>query len=389
MPISTADYRQYDPVSISTYGPNAAGSLFAGVRGSLATTGGLTSNGARYVQFVTHRPYPIARWWWLNGATVGTNFIQAGIYTKAGQLIAISPKTLSAGTVNEPQYVPAYVGGANQITNGSSSTDAQTYTTGSVVMKAGRLYLMSVENSHASSAAAVSSITQTGGGAPTFASRSTVQFNGTLNRVSIWSCVPTVDFSGTLDITITGSANTGACWSLAEFLHVDTTTNDGIVQNATSTGNSTTPLATLSAYGSVNNATFGAFGVGAANAGTPSTGYFEVSDNTAATPAQALQTVFRLDNDTTVDETITSAQWGACAVEIKALSTASILIPAMTGYLALWANGNTATIMRNISGSMQPAQSQETGLTNGLPQTATMVSGAFLPVFGITRRATP
>jgi hypothetical protein len=311
-----------------------------------------------------------------------------GIYNNNGELLASSAKAIVTDASGIMFLPSAAVGAATNRTNGSSSTDAATYTTGSVTMKAGRLYLMASEDSHASSAPAVSSITATGGGAPTFTSRSSVQFNGTLNRVSIWSCVPSADYTGTLDITFAATA-TGACWQLVEFMHVDTTTNDGIVQNATGTGSSTTPLATLSAFGSANNATFGAFGVGAANAGTPSTGYFETGDNTAATPAQALQTVYRYDNDTTVDETITSAAWGACAVEIKALAAGNFIVPTGQYFLAHWSNGNTATIVRSLSGVMQAGHMQEAGLTTGLPQTFTPVSAAFLPLFGITRRATP
>lgn len=206
---------------------------------------------------------------------------------------------------------------------GSSSTDANSYTTASVTMKAGLLYLMSVENSHGSSATAVSAITATGGGAPTFTSRSSVQFNSSLNRVSVWSCVPGSDYTGTLDIAFGGTTQTGACWSLTEFLNVDTTTNDGVVQQVTNTGSSTVPYAVLAAYGSNFNVSFGAFGVGAANAGTPIAGYTELSDTTAATPAQALQTIFQnVLADRVVGETISTAQWGACGLELKSLNTA-------------------------------------------------------------------
>lgn len=204
----------------------------------------------------------------------------------------------------------------------SSSTDATSYTTASVTMKAGRLYLMSVENSHGTTATAVSAITATGGGAPTFTSRSTTQFNGTLNRVSVWSCVPGADFVGTLDIAFGGTTQTGAVWSLNEFNNVDTATNDGVVQQVVSTGNNTMPYASLSAYGSDYNSSFAAVGVGAANAGAPFPAYTELSDTTAATPAQALQTIFQnLTVHRTPGETITSAQWGVCAIELKATQT--------------------------------------------------------------------
>ncbi len=204
----------------------------------------------------------------------------------------------------------------------SSSTDATSYTTASAVMKAGKLYLMSVENSHGTSATAVSAITATGGGAPTFTSRSTTLFNTNLNRVSVWSCVPGADYTGTLDIAFGGTTQTGAVWSLSEFNNVDTTTSDGMVQQTVATGNSAQPLTTLAAYGSAYNASFYTVGVGAANAGAPLAGYTELSDTTAATPAQAMHTGFQnLTQDRTPGDTITSAQWGVCGLEIKTIFT--------------------------------------------------------------------
>jgi hypothetical protein len=180
-------------------------------------------------------------------------------------------------------------------------------------------------------------------------------------------------------------------WSLNAFYHVDTATNDGIVQNATGTGSSVTPLATLAAFGSANNATFGAFGQAAAAAGAPeSTSYIELSDTTTGTPAQALQTDFRPDNDTTVSETITSAAWGACAVEIKSLGTGAVYVPPMRGYLALHASGATATFLRKTAWT-QFAGAYLQASAGGLPSIgtpATFTGSPNVPLFGFTRRAT-
>lgn len=195
----------------------------------------------------------------------------------------------------------------------SSSTDANNYVTGTVTLKAGRLYLMAVENSKGSATAdVVSSIT----GGPTFTSRSSVAYNTNLNRVSIWSAVPTADYTGTLTINFGGVTQTGAVWALTEVSGVDMSTTDGIVQQATGTGNSGTALATLAAFASTANFTFGAMAHAAATATTFGSGFTESSDQTTATPAQALETEHLLGNDTTVDATFTSAQWGACAIEL-------------------------------------------------------------------------
>lgn len=219
-----------------------------------------------------------------------------------------------------------------------------------------------------------------------------MQFNSNLNRVSIWSAVPTSDYTGTLTIDFGGTTQTGCCYSLAAFSNVDTTTNDGVVQTATGTGNSTTPLATLAAFGSADNGTFGAFGQAAAANGTPSTSYWELGDVTAATPAQSLQTDYRPDNDTTVDETITSAQWGAVAAELKSRGTGIWTLPPGQYWFGMWGNGTTATITRLTTVAMQMYGYLQNSLTSGLPLTATPATQAgssSFPIAGITSRSSP
>jgi hypothetical protein len=202
------------------------------------------------------------------------------------------------------------------VTSGSDSTDGNFYNTASVTLKAGRLYLMSVELSHASSAPLITAIQSTPMSGVSMTSRSTTTFNGGLNRTSIWSYVPTRDWTTALFFNIAASV-TGIAWSLDEVTGVDTTTNDGVVQQAVGTGTSTTPLATLAAFGSVENGAYAAHGQAAAAATTPGSGWTELADVTAATPPQALETAYRFDNDTTADATITSAAWGSCAIELK------------------------------------------------------------------------
>lgn len=379
-----------DPVFLS---PFSMSGFWRGYRMSGSATpasGTFTGAGAVvYQPIYIARPYTIQRWWWLNGATTGTDYVQVAIYDSTFTRVAASPQVLSAGSANVIQTTTHGIAGANLYAN-SSSTDAASYTTFSATLKAGTLYLMAVENSHGSSASAVSSISS----GPTFTSRSSVQFNSSLNRISIWSAVPATDYTGTLAINFGGTTQTGACWSLCEFNNVDTASNDGIVQNATGTGSSTTPLATLSAFGSANNATFGAFGVASAASGTPSTGYLELSDGTASTPAQALQTDFRTDNDTTVDETIASNPWGAAAVEIKSRGTGPFTIPPVRGYMATWCSGSTATLFRaqpQAFDYMQEGGFYVESSGNWLRPTAspqTMSSGNIY-VCGITNRSTP
>ncbi len=299
-------------------------------------------------------PFVVSKAFVLNGATVGTDSWDLGVYrmtdmtTGRLDLVRSTGAVVSAGTINRLAEASAWKVAANSaaITAGNDSTDSATYTTASVTLKAGKLYIAAVENS-AASAGTISSITNTG--APTFAAApatSTTQYNGTANRISIWTCVPTVDYTGTLVITF-GATQTGCVWAINEFSGVDTTTNNGIVQSAVGTGTSVTPLATLAAFGSANNATFQCHGHAAATATTAGTGFTELSDTTTATPAQALETEWTVANDTTADATITSAAWGAVAVEIKADASSFVIPASMPGapntYLAFTCNGSTAT----------------------------------------------
>jgi len=328
----------------------------------------------------------VYRWFWLNGATVGTDNLQMGLYYDdpagqgPGKIFAAGNMALSAGTVNLCQFVDPTGPAPAGVTLGTSSTDAATYATASVRMYAGRMYTIAVENSHGTSASAVSGVTATGGGAPTFTSRATTQYNGTLNRVSLWTCVPTVDYTGTLTIAFGGVTQTGACWNLTEWHFVDTATNDGIVQAVTGTGTSVTPLATLAAFGSTNNATLGAFGWAAATTLTPGTGFFELADTSAATPAQALGVEYRPDNDTTVDGTITSAAWGSIGAEIKAASapTDGFTLPPGRYWIGMWGSGTTATIFSH-GGSAATSRYGNSYLQSSLGSTGTF--GAGLPNF--------
>lgn len=307
------------------------------------------SNMVRFFPLYLLEPYPVAKGFWLNGSVINAGtFWDLGVYRMTdpatGRLDAIrtSGAIASQGTASAVFAVPAWHIAIVNLTSGNSSTDATSYATASVTLKAGKLYLISVENSHGSSATAVSTIT----GGPTFTSRSTTQYNTSLNRVSIWSAVPTVDYTGTLTIDFGATTQTGACWSIEEFTGVNTTTNHGIVQNAVGTGNSGTALATLAAFGSTDNATFGAHGHAAATASAPGTGFTEMADQTTATPAQALETAWRVDNDTTVDATFTSAQWGSCAVELAVDTSPLIIPPAVRGdiYMGFGSTGGSGTV---------------------------------------------
>jgi hypothetical protein len=98
-------------------------------------------------------------------------------------------------------------------------------------------------------------------------------------------------------------------------------------------------------------------------------------------------------NDTTMDETISSVAWGACAVEIKSLGTGAVYVPPMRGWLALHCNGTTATVFRKTAWTEfgGPIYLNSPAPPAGLPAIGlpvTQSGSAVVPVFGFTRRAT-
>jgi len=348
-----------NPVVIHPWSRASLGLGVANISAAASGTGPTTMN--LYPLYLME-PFTVAKAFWCNGATVGTDSIDLGVYamtdmaTGRCDLIRSTGAVLSAGTASVVQEVSAWKVGRANLTSGNDSTDrssAPGYTTASVTLKAGRLYLLSFVNT-AADAAVASAIT----GGPGWTSRSSTQFNTTGHRVSIWSGVPTVDYTGTIDIAF-GATQTGCCWVLDEMSGVGTSTTDGIVQQAVGTGNSTTPLATLAAFGSANNATYGATGVANTSTVAPGAGFTELAEATAATPASRVETEWSVANDTTVDSTVTSGQWGMCAVEIKADTSPFVIPPSAPGvpniYMAFVCSGSTATILRKLPGAGQNA----------------------------------
>lgn len=357
-----------------------------------------TANAAQFYPCRLEDPFTVSRAFVLNGATVGTNSWDIGVYrmtdpaTGRLDLIRSTGAVLSSGSVNRVAETTAFRVARTNLTSGGSSTDQDTYTTASVTLKAGRLYCLAIENSHASSAPAVSSIT----GGPSWTSRATTQFNGNANRVSLWTGVPSQDYTGTLDIFFGSSSGvTGAVWALDEMSGVDTSTDDGIVQTATGTGTSTTPAATLAAFASSNNATYGVQGKAANATSTPGTGFTELSDTGTATPAQSISTEWRVDNDTTVDFTITSTAWGCLAAEVKADTSPFVVPPTMPGspdiYLAASFSGTTATLFRLSAGAANTRSMGILGRTATFPLPSTVVpttvANNIIPVLGLCSRS--
>ena len=153
--------------------------------------------------------------------------------------------------------------------------------------------------------------------------------------LSIWRALSASPSSGAVTITFS-SAPELCLWSISEFGGIDTGGTNGssaVVQTATnSTTADTTLTVTLSAFGSANNATFGAFSGKdntATATGTPGTGFTEIHDLTLQdgdfSYHQECYTEWRNDNDTGVDMTFSATRQDILgqAIEIKAAAAAA------------------------------------------------------------------
>lgn len=243
---------------------------------------------------------------------------------------------------------------AASLTASSSSTDANSYATASVTLKAGRLYLLAVTNSKATTPDAA---VPTGGA--TWTSVRTNLFNTAATptqRVSLFRGIPTVDYTGVVTIGFAGVTQTGAAWSLVELYGVDTATNQGVVQNAGGlTDSGTSVTATLAAFGSAQNGTLGVAAKGSVGLFTPGVGFSELADVNTATPAQALEVAFRNDNDTSVDASWTGAIAASnIGAELKALSGTAINAGDVDAPILakLWGPAATVTLTNLTTGEL-------------------------------------
>lgn len=137
--------------------------------------------------------------------------------------------------------------------------------------------------------------------------------------------------AGALTASWGAEVQTDICISVTQYSGVDTSGTNGsgaIVQSATNkdeTGTATSLTITLGAFGSVNNATFGALadGNGASETASAGTGFtMKGSAQCVVSDALSVYDEFRSDNDTTVNFTWTTGiNAGGIACEIKAAVT--------------------------------------------------------------------
>ena len=212
----------------------------------------------------------------------------------------------------------------NPLTGASSTTDASSYTTASVTPGANRLVLVQVVNTKAT----LPDTPTLSGNGLTYVQIATVTYDtiaSPLKRETLFRALGASPSAGAITIDFAGTNQTGCIWSVAEFIDVDTGGTNGsaaVVQSATNNANTGTSLTvTLAAFGSTDNATYGAFAINDNVAINPGTGFTEIHDNVlGAVPVTGSETEWKDSNDTSVDASSSDAankRWGGIAVEIK------------------------------------------------------------------------
>lgn len=239
---------------------------------------------------------------------------------------------------------------ATTLTSGSDGTTVSLATTASVTPSANKLQLLHV---HAHPAGGPGYATVTGCGL-TWVSVDQHNYDGGGGDTQmLYRALGGSPSTGALTIDFgTGNDQLEICWSLAEFGNVDTSGSDGagaVVQAVKATGTSTTPSATLAAFGSTDNATYAAVSTGSGGypliAGLPN----ELHNFQGPTVGLLTLSEWKGYNDTTADASCVSTVWGVIAVEIKGAS--SLTTAAFSGSGTATVTGTGASLVK-ASGSI-------------------------------------
>lgn len=149
-------------------------------------------------------------------------------------------------------------------------------------------------------------------------------------RLTVFRAMGASPTTGALTADFAVQAQTDMGIVVDEFSGIDTGGTDGstaVVQSATALDDTITVAtltATLAAFGSVNNATYGAFAIGSVSStSTAGTGFTKIGD-LGTTTNNRVTTEFRNDNDTSVDMSWSAnEEIGGIGIEIKAAAVVS------------------------------------------------------------------
>lgn len=220
----------------------------------------------------------------------------------------------------------------------------------------GDLYVLAITNTGAVTAPTATVSVGTTAGTQSFTSRQTLQYNGTLNRVTVYTLATTARINS-LDITF-ATTTTGYNLHLMTVRDVDTAVSDGVVQIATNTGTSATASVTLGATPA--GLVIAARGLNDNFTTEPGSGYTEAADTSSTAPSLALQSIFAAPGTTTPTSTQAgniSNTWGMIGIEIAAQAYA--LAPQ---YSVDWGDGVTETI---AGGSIASHQYSYSSISSG------------------------
>lgn len=175
-------------------------------------------------------------------------------------------------------------------------------------------------------------------------------------RVTVLRALAASPSAGAIAIDFGGQNQSDVGWSLEEFTGMDISGTNGsgaIVQSATNSdesGSATSITVTLAAFGSVDNATFGAFGTDEVISLTEGSGFTLLAkDNGTTTPIGYL-TEFKSTNDTSVDMTSGAGMLvGGIGVEIKAAGGTDYTRSISDGITIADSRVKTLSFQRNIA----------------------------------------
>ncbi len=215
------------------------------------------------------------------------------------------------------------------LTKNGSITDATSYTTASVTFTAGRFYLLTFV-SRTGITADPTQPTATGTGmtftvVPTNGTQVYDNSSSSRKRQTLFYGLCSSNTTTTVVFDEAGQTQTDAEWCIDEIASglVITGTNgiNAIVQSAKNldaTATTNTITATLAAFASANNATYGSFAEGNGSTLTVGSGFTSISES-HVNGSCSLLTEFNVGNDTTVNATNgINSELGAIALELQA-----------------------------------------------------------------------
>lgn len=226
---------------------------------------------------------------------------------------------------------------ATNLTTGGDADGNSTASTASITPSANKLILLTVVSKTAITTDP-NQPTASGNGLTWVVINSVVYdtTSSSRRRVTCLRAMGASPSSGALAIDFGGQNQTNVDWVIDELSDTDTSGTNGsgaIVQTAlASDGTNTvsTITATLAAFGSTNNATYGSIGAGGNTFTITAGSGFIIIGDSATTNQLRASTEFRNDNDTTVDFSMSGNQeMGLVAIEIKA--AAGSLIKSING----------------------------------------------------------